>query len=43
MIGYACVKKIKSSIYQFITVNIMFHRNFTIDNEGKVLEKNGAK
>lgn len=35
--------QVTSSIYQFITVNIMFHRNFTIDNEGKVLEKNGAK
>ena len=31
--------QVTSSIYQFITVNIMFHRNFTIDNEGKVLEK----
>ena len=35
--------QVTSSIYQFITVNIMFHRNFTIDKEGKVLEKNGAK
>ena len=37
------IGQVTSSIYQFITVNIMFHRNFTIDNEGKVLEKNGAK
>jgi hypothetical protein len=28
-----------SAIYQFITVNIMFHKNFVIDKDGKVLEK----
>ena len=28
-----------SSFYQFLTVNIMFNKNFKIDKEGKVLEK----
>jgi hypothetical protein len=31
--------QIVSAIYQFITVNIMFHKNFVIDKDGKVLEK----
>ena len=33
------IGQVTSSIYQFITVNLMFHRNFVIDKEGKVLEK----
>ena len=31
--------QVTSSIYQFITVNIMFHRNFSLDKDGKVLER----
>jgi hypothetical protein len=31
--------QVVSAIYQFITVNIMFHKNFVIDKDGKVLEK----
>ena len=33
------IGQVTSSIYQFITVNVMFHKNFVIDKEGKVLEK----
>ena len=33
------IGQVTSSIYQFITVNMMFHRNFVIDKEGKVFEK----
>ncbi len=33
------IGQVTSAFYQFITVNIMFNRNFTIDKEGKVLEK----
>lgn len=31
--------QVASSIYQFITVNIMFHKNFIINKDGKVLER----
>ena len=33
------IGQVTSSLYQFFTVNIMFNKNFTIDKEGKVLEK----
>ena len=33
------IGQVTSSVYQFFTVNIMFNKNFTIDKEGKVLEK----
>ena len=33
------IGQITSSLYQFLTVNILFDRNFRIDKEGKVLEK----
>ena len=31
--------QVTSSIYQFITVNMMFHRNFVIDKEGNISKK----
>ena len=31
--------QVTSSIYQFITVNMMLHRNFAIDKNGNVVEK----
>lgn len=31
--------QVTSSLYQFLTVNIMFHKNFLVDKTGKVLEK----
>lgn len=31
--------QVTSSIYQFITVNMMFHRNFVIDKEGNIPKK----
>ena len=33
------IGQVTSSLYQFLTVNIMFNKNFKIDKEGKVLEK----
>ena len=33
------IGQVTSSFYQFLTVNIMFNKNFKIDKEGKVLEK----
>lgn len=33
------IGQIVSSLYQFITVNIMFHRNFVIDKNGSVLKR----
>lgn len=33
------IGQVTSSIYQFITVNMMFYRHFIINKEGKVLEK----
>ena len=33
------IGQVTSSLYQFLAVNIMFNKNFTIDKEGKVLEK----
>lgn len=33
------IGQVTSSLYQFFTVNIIFNKNFTIDREGKVLEK----
>ena len=33
------IGQVTSSLYQFLTVNIMFNKNFAIDKTGKVLEK----
>ena len=33
------IGQVTSSLYQFLTVNIMFNKNYKIDKEGKVLEK----
>lgn len=33
------IGQVTSSFYQFLTVNIMFNKNFKVDKEGKVLEK----
>ncbi len=33
------IGQVTSSLYQFITVNIMFHRNFVIDKNGIVIKK----
>lgn len=33
------IGQVTSSFYQFLTVNIMFNKDFKIDKEGKVLEK----
>ena len=33
------IGQVTSSFYQFLTVNIMYNKNFKIDKEGKVLEK----
>ena len=33
------IGQVTSSLYQSLTVNIMFNKNFKIDKEGKVLEK----
>ena len=33
------IGQVTSSLYQFLTVNIMFHKNFVVNKEGKVLEK----
>lgn len=31
--------QVTSSLYQFLTVNIMFYKNFVVDKTGEVLEK----
>ena len=36
------IGQVTSSLYQFLMVNIMFHKNFVIDREGKVFKNNGA-
>ena len=33
------IGQVTSSIYQFVTVNIIFHRNFRIDKNGIVIKK----
>ena len=32
------IGQVTSSLYQFITVNLIFHKNFVIDKEGRVVE-----
>ena len=32
------IGQVTSSLYQFITVNLIFHKNFVIDKDGKVVE-----
>ena len=32
------IGQVTSSLYQFLMVNIMFHKNFVIDREGKVFK-----
>lgn len=33
------IGQVSSSIYQFITINILFHKNYNIDDDGKVIKK----
>lgn len=36
------IGQVTSSLYQFLTINAMFQKNFVIDKQGKVFENNGA-